>query len=303
MGPDLTVSLCGIEMRNPIITASGTCGSGRELSQFYDLGELGAFAVKSLTLEKRSGNPTPRIAECHSGILCSIGIQNQGVRHFLENDLPFLRKFHVPIIVSIAGHLADDFPKLAAILDRWDGLSAIELNISCPNLEADGCSFAMDPHAAGRVVRMVKENTRLPVIAKLTPVTDITLVAQSVEKNGADAISLINSVPGIAIDIQTQRPKLANIIGGLVGPAIKPIALKNVWDVYRAVHIPVIGMGGITAWEDVVEFILAGATAVGVGSALFKDPMIIFEMIEGIRNYMEEKGLSRLDEIRGKVIL
>ena len=301
MKADLSVDLCGFTMANPIVTASGTCGYGRELAEFYDLSALGAFTVKSITLEKRLGNPTPRIAECVGGMLNSIGIQSQGVKHFIEHDLPLLRQYRVPIIVSIAGNTVDDFPKLAALLDREEGISALELNLSCPNLET-GCAFGMDPEVAGRIVQEVKSSTRLPVIPKLTPnVADIRTVAQSVEASGADAITMINTLIGMAIDIQTQKPKLGNIIGGLSGPAIKPVAVRMVWDVYKSVGIPIIGMGGVMTWEDAIEFILAGATAVGVGTALFRDPRVIFDIIEGIRGYLEQRNLERLDEIRGKL--
>jgi len=303
MNPDLSVDLCGIKLANPIVTASGTCGYGRELAQFYDLSVLGAFTVKSLTLEKRAGNPTPRIAECVSGLLNSIGIQSQGVNHFIEHELPFLRQQNVPVIVSIAGNYADDFPRIAEILDREEGISAIEINISCPNIET-GCGFGTDSEMAGRIVRMVKAKTRIPVIAKLSPnVTDIRMIAQSVEKNGADAITMINTLMGMAIDIDTRRPKLGNVIGGLSGPAIKPVAIKMVLDVYQTVRIPIIGMGGVMTWEDVIEFILAGATAVGVGTVLLRDPWVVFDLIDGIRKYLTERGIGRLDEIRGKVML
>ena len=303
MNPDLSVDLCGIKLANPIVTASGTCGYGRELAQFYDLSVLGAFTVKSLTLEKRAGNPTPRIAECVSGLLNSIGIQSQGVRHFIEHELPFLRQQNVPVIVSIAGNTADDFPRIAEILDREEGISAVEINISCPNMET-GCGFATDPEMAGRIVRRVKAATKIPVIAKLSPnVTDIRVIAQSVEENGADAITMINTLMGMAIDIVTKRPKLGNMIGGLSGPAIKPVAIKMVCEVYQTVRIPIIGMGGVMTWEDVIEFILAGATAVGVGTVLLRDPWVVFDLIDGIRKYLMERGIGRLDEIRGKVEL
>jgi len=237
-------------------------------------------------------------------MLNSIGIQSQGVRHFIEQDLPYLRKCDVPVIVSIAGNYFEDYPRIASLLDREKGISAIEVNISCPNVEMGGCSFGADPESAGRIVKLVKSATRLPVIAKLTPnVSDITLIARRVEENGADGIALINTLAGIAIDIQTMRPKLGNVIGGLSGPAIKPVAIKMVWDVYRTVKIPIIGMGGVMTWEDAVEFIIAGATAVGVGTALFRNPWVVFEIIEGIEKYMDTKGISRLDEIRGKVKL
>ena len=302
MKPDLGVTLCGIRMKNPIVTASGTCGYGQELAQFYDLSVLGAFTAKSITLEKRAGNPNPRIAECASGMLNSIGIQSQGVRYFIDHHLPFLRKSGVPVIVSISGNYVEDYPELAGLLDREQGISAIELNVSCPNLEMGGCSMGSDPEIAGRIVRLVKSKTRLPVIAKLTPnVNDITVIARSVEENGADGLTLVNTLTGMAIDIQTGRPKLGNVIGGLSGPAIKPVAIRMVWEVYKSVRIPIIGMGGVMTWEDAIEFILAGATAVGVGTALFRNPWVVFEIVEGIERYMEAKGIARLDEIRGKV--
>jgi dihydroorotate dehydrogenase (NAD+) catalytic subunit len=207
------------------------------------------------------------------------------------------------VIVSIAGLVVNDYPEIAAILDQEDGISAIELNISCPNLEAGGCSFGSDPQVAGEIVRSVKMNTKLPVIAKLTPnVTDIRVVAQSVEKNGADAISL-NTLLGMAIDIHTRKPKLGNVVGGYSGPAIKPVAIKMVWDMFQVVEIPIIGLGGIASWEDAVEFILAGSTAVGIGTALFRNPWIVFELVKGLQDYLEKTGVDRISDIRGKVKL
>jgi dihydroorotate dehydrogenase (NAD+) catalytic subunit len=304
MKPDLSTTLCGFRMKNPIVTASGTSGYGQELAQLYDLSALGAFTAKSITLEKRAGNPNPRIAECVSGMLNAIGIQSQGVKYFVAHHLPFLRESGVPIIVSISGNYVEDYPRLAAILDREPGISAMEINISCPNLERGGCSMGSDPEIAGRIVRLVRSNTGLPVIAKLTPnVSDITMIARSVEENGANGLTLINTLTGMAIDIQTQRPKLGNVIGGLSGPAIRPVAIRMVWEVHKAVRIPIIGMGGVTTWEDAIEFILAGATAVGVGTALFRNPWVVFEIVGGIEKYMEAKGITRLDEIRGKVKL
>jgi dihydroorotate dehydrogenase (NAD+) catalytic subunit len=304
MKVDLTTHLCGIKMSNPILTASGTSGYGQELAQFYDLSVFGAFTVKSLTLAKRAGNPTPRIAECASGVLNSIGIQSEGVKHFIRKDLPMLRQYDVPVIVSIAGLSVDEFPRVAAVLEPEEGISAIEVNISCPNLEAGGSSFGADPEVSYRIMQKVKSVTRRPVIAKLTPnVTDIAAVARSVEEGGADAVSLINTLGGMAIDIETRKPKLANIFGGLSGPAVKPIGVKMVWQVYQAVRLPIIGIGGIMTWEDAVEYILAGATAVGLGAVLFQNPWIVLDIIEGIRRYMERKGVSRLDDIRGNVLL
>lgn len=304
MKPDLSLNLCGIDMANPIVTCSGTSGNGREFARFLDLNLLGAFTAKSITLDKRPGNPTPRIAECTGGILNSIGIQSKGVEHFIQEDLPFLKQYSVPVIVSISATHQEDYARLAEILDQEDGIKALEVNISCPNLEAGGSSFGADPELSGRIIKQVKDRTHLPVIAKLTPnVTDITLIARSVEANGADAVSLINTVAGMAIDIHSRRPKLGNVIGGLSGPAIKPIAIKKVWDTYRSVSIPIIGMGGINSWEDVIEFILAGSSAVGVGTGLFRNPLVVMDILEGITAFMKENGIERLDSLRGQVEL
>ena len=304
MKPDLSLNLCGIDMANPIVTCSGTSGNGREFARFLDLNLLGAFTAKSITLDKRPGNPTPRIAECTGGILNSIGIQSKGVEHFIQEDLPFLKQYSVPVIVSISATHQEDYARLAEILDQEDGIKALEVNISCPNLEAGGSSFGADPELSGRIIKQVKDRTHLPVIAKLTPnVTDITLIARSVEANGADAVSLINTVAGMAIDIHSRRPKLGNVIGGLSGPAIKPIAIKKVWDTYRSVSIPIIGMGGINSWEDVIEFILAGSSAVGVGTGLFRNPLVVMDILEGITTFLKENGIERLDSLRGQVEL
>jgi dihydroorotate dehydrogenase (NAD+) catalytic subunit len=302
MTPDLGVDLFGLRLRNPVVTASGTAGYGRELARFFDLSILGAFTAKSVSLQKRPGNPVPRIAESASGLLNSIGIPSQGVHRFIEEDLPFLRQCDVPVFVSISAGRADDFGALAEILDGEEGISAIEANISCPNLEAGGCSFGSDPEAAGRIVRLVKVKTRRPVIAKLPPFgTDVSRVALAAEENGADAIALINTLPAMAIDIGTWRPKLGNVTGGLSGPAIKPVAVKLVWDVTRAVSVPVIGMGGIATWEDAIEFVLAGATAVAVGTALMRDPFVVTKVIDGMTAYLESRRIHSLAEIRGAV--
>ena len=304
MKPDLSLNLCGIDMANPVVTCSGTSGNGRELARFLDLDALGAFTAKSITIDKRPGNPTPRIAECTGGILNSIGIQSKGVRNFIDEDLPFLRQYKVPVIVSISGTLMDEYAQLAEILDPQEGIAALEVNISCPNLKAGGSSFGADPLISGQIVKNVKNKTRLPVIAKLTPnVTDITVIARSVEENGADAVSLINTVAGMAIDIHSRRPKLGNVSGGLSGPAVKPIAVKKVWDTYNSVSIPIIGMGGINSWEDVIEFILAGSSAVGVGTGLFRNPLVVMDILEGITTFLKENGIERLDSLRGQVDL
>ena len=304
MKSDLSLNLCGIDMANPVVTCSGTSGNGRELARFLDLDALGAFTAKSITIDKRPGNPTPRIAECTGGILNSIGIQSKGVRNFIDEDLPFLRRYKVPVIVSISGTLMDEYAQLAEILDPQEGIAALEVNISCPNLKAGGSSFGADPLISGQIVKNVKNKTRLPVIAKLTPnVTDITVIARSVEENGADAVSLINTVAGMAIDIHSRRPKLGNVSGGLSGPAVKPIAVKKVWDTYSSVSIPIIGMGGINSWEDVIEFILAGSSAVGVGTGLFRNPLVVMDILEGITTFLKENGIERLDSLRGQVEL
>ena len=296
MKPDLAVDLCGISMANPVVTVSGTCGNGRELAQFYDLGVLGAFTVKSIRLEKHPGNPLPRIAESASGVLNSIGIPSEGVRHFIEYDLPFLRQYRVPVIASIAATRAEDYARIASILDGEQGISAIEVNVSCPNLETGGCAFGSDPEVTGQIIHGVKESTRFPVIAKLTPnVTDIALIARSVEKAGADAVSLINTLAAMSIDIETRRPKLGNVTGGLSGPAIKPVALRMVYQAARAVKIPIIGIGGIAGPDDALEFIIAGALAVQVGTANFYDPGTSPRIVDGIRDYCRRKRLHLAD--------
>jgi len=304
MKPDLSLTLCGIDMANPVVTCSGTSGNGRELARFLDLDALGAFTAKSITIDKRPGNPNPRIAECTGGILNSIGIQSKGVRNFIDEDLPYLRQSKVPVIVSISGTLMDEYARLAEILDSQEGIAALEVNISCPNLKAGGSSFGADPLISGQIVKSVKNKTRLPVIAKLTPnVTDITVIARSVEENGADAVSLINTVAGMAIDIHSRRPKLGNVSGGLSGPAVKPIAVKKVWDTFNSVSIPIIGMGGINSWEDVIEFILAGSSAVGVGTGLFHNPLVVMDILEGITTFLKENGIERLNSLRGQIAL
>lgn len=304
MDPDLGVNLCGIDMVNPLVTCSGTSGNGREISRFLDLEAFGAFTAKSVTLDTRPGNPTPRIAECTGGILNAIGIQSKGIDYFIKQYLPYLKKYKVPAIISISATSAEDYAKLAEILDKEEGVSALEVNISCPNLKAGGSSFGADPEISGRIIKSVKDSTGVPVIAKLTPnVTDITIIAQSVEANGADAVSLINTVAGMAIDIHTRLPKLGNVTGGLSGPAIKPIAIKKVWDTYRCISIPIIGMGGVASWQDVVEFILAGATAVGIGTSLFPNPLVVFEIIENLKRFMQDNAIERLDDLRGQVVV
>ena len=283
------------------MTASGTFGYGREYSEFFDIGRLGAVVVKGLSLKPRQGNPPPRIVETASGMLNSIGLQNIGIDSFIENELPFLKKVKAPVIVNFFGDSISEYVEAAAKLGATNGINALEMNISCPNKQAGWSIFGTDPKVTSKVVKAVRKATDLPLIVKLSPnVTDIGLMARTAEDAGADAISAINTLTGMAIDIRTRKPKLANIIGGLSGPAIKPVALKMVWECYKSVKIPIIGMGGITSAEDAIEFILAGASAIAVGTGNFINPAITMEILEGIESFMEEEGLSSLKQIKGE---
>jgi len=298
--PNLAVNLAGIAMRNPVMTASGTCGYGREYLAFYDVNELGAIVVKGLTREPRLGNPVPRIAETPAGILNAIGLQNPGLDVFIREEIPYFKELTVPVIVNIAGNTVDDYRTLAAALDKAGGIAALEVNISCPNVKKGGMAFGTDPDAAYEAVRAVRQETGLPVIAKLSPnVASIAAIAKSVEAAGADAVSLINTLVGMAIDIKTRRPVLGNTIGGLSGPAVKPVALRMVWEVSRAVQVPVIGMGGISTAADAIEFLLAGATAVAIGTANFVNPRAPVDIIDGIGRYLAENGIADVKELIG----
>ena len=296
----LKVSIGKLKLKNPVMTASGTFGYGREYSEFFDISRLGAVVVKGLSLKPRQGNPPPRIVETASGMLNSIGLQNIGIESFIENELPFLKKLKVPVIVNFFGDSIQEYAEAAAKLNAAKGISALELNMSCPNKQAGWSVFGTDPKVTSKVVKSVRKVTTLPLIVKLSPnVTDIGLMAKTAEDAGADAISAINTLTGMAIDIRTRKPKLANIIGGLSGPAIKPVALKMVWECYKSVKIPIIGMGGITSAEDAIEFMLAGASAVAVGTGNFINPAITMEILEGITSFMEEEGISSLKQIKG----
>ncbi|HWR54911.1 MAG TPA: dihydroorotate dehydrogenase [Negativicutes bacterium] len=297
--PDLAVKIAGLHLKNPVMTASGTFGFGKEYAPFVDLNQLGAIVVKGTTLNPRLGNAGRRLVETPAGMLNSIGLENPGVEHFIAHELPNLKKFAVPVIVNISGHSIDEYRELAAILDI-DGVAAVEVNISCPNVREGGLVFGTDCASAGSVVRAVRRATGKTVIAKLSPnVTDIVSIAKAVADAGADALSLINTLLGMAIDIRTRRPKLGNIVGGLSGPAVKPVALRLVWQVAKAVPLPIIGMGGIMTGEDAVEFLLAGATAVAVGTANFVNPRATLEVAEGIGQYLCENNLSSVQEIIG----
>lgn len=298
--PDLSVNIGGIPMKNPVTTASGTFGWGPEYAPYVDLNRLGAIVVKGLTLQPRTGNPTPRLVETPAGILNSIGLQNPGVAKFMEESLPYLAGFDLPVIVNIAGDTVEDYAGLAAILDRAAGVAGLEVNISCPNVKKGGMQFGSDPAMAAEVTRAVKANTGKPVIVKLSPnVTSMVAVAEKVAGAGADALSMINTLLGMAVDVKTRRPVLGNVMGGLSGPAVRPVAVRAVWQVYREVKLPIIGMGGIMTAEDALEFILAGATAVAVGTANFVNPRATVEIIEGIEAYLAENGMGRLCELVG----
>ncbi len=302
---DLSVGIGDIRMANPVMTASGTAGaSGRELSEVLEIGRLGAFVVKGVSLEPRTGNPVPRIVETSSGMLNAIGLQNPGVEAFLRDDLPYLRAFGVPVIVNIFGGIEEEYCRLAQRLEGAEGVAGIELNISCPNVKRGGMVFGTDPEAAARLVDEVRRATKQTLIVKLSPnVTDIARIARVVEEAGADSISLINTLLGMAIDPSTRRPRLANITGGLSGPAVKPVALRMVWEVCKAVSVPVIGIGGIETAADALEFIIAGATAVQVGTALFVDPLAPVRIIDGMRDYCEANRIAGLGELRGSLVL
>ncbi len=300
--PDLQVSLGPLKLKNPVLTASGTFGYGQEFSSVVDLNLLGGIVVKGLSLKPRAGNPPPRIVETPCGMLNAIGLANIGVEAFLEEKLPWLRGLDTPVIVNIYGHTIDEYGALAARLKGVEGISAIEVNISCPNVEQGGMAFGTDPDISARVTEQVLEKGDRPVIVKLSPnVTDIKAVARAAEKAGADGVSLINTITGMAIDIERRLPRLANICGGLSGPAIRPVALYMVYQVVKTVSIPVIGIGGIMDYRDALEFLLAGARAVQVGTANFVNPRAGLDIIEGLREFCQEQGIGAVDEIIGTV--
>ena len=298
--PELSVNIAGITMKNPVMTASGTFGYGQEFTPFYDLNRLGAIIVKGLSLEPAQGNPPPRTVETCGGMLNAIGLENVGVDQFVKEKLPFLRSLDTAIILNIYGRHIDEYGDMARQVDRIEGIAGLEVNISCPNVKAGGMAFGTDPATAYQVTRTVKENTGLPVIVKLSPnVTDIAGIARSVEDAGADALSLINTIAGMAVDVERRRPRLANIVGGLSGPAIKPIALKMVWNTVQAVKIPVIGIGGITNTQDALEFFIVGARAIQVGTANFINPKAAVEIVDGLSTYLSRKNLSHIEQIIG----
>jgi len=296
----MAVNIGRLALRNPIMTASGTFGYGEEYASFVDLNRLGAVIVKGLSLEPRVGNPPPRLAETPCGLLNAIGLQNIGVKSFIDEKLPFLKDFSTEIIANIFGETLDEYAKVAEILTAAGGLSALEVNISCPNVKKGGIAFGSSPDMAAEVTRRVKEATDLPVIMKLSPnVTDIGLIAESVESAGADALSLINTLTGMSVDVERRKPHLYNVTGGLSGPAIKPVALRMVWQVVNRVHIPVIGLGGIMNARDALEFLIVGAKAVQIGTANFVDPCATMNVLDGIAQYLKENNLSDISELIG----
>lgn len=294
------VKIGRLKLNNPVMTASGTFGYGEEYAGYIDLNKLGAIVVKGLSLKPRLGNPPPRIMETTGGMLNAVGLQNIGVEAFIEEKLPFLRQYDTKIIANIYGETYDDYKKVARKLSSAKDVHALEVNISCPNVKNGGLSFGCDPNIAARVTRTVKDETSLPVIVKLTPnVTDITVIAQAVEKAGADAVSLINTLTGMSVDLKTRRPHLKNIAGGLSGPAIKPVALRMVWQVVQRVAIPVIGIGGIMTAEDALEFLILGAKAVQIGTANFINPLVTMDVVEGIKHYLAEHNIKDINDVIG----
>ncbi len=290
----------GLLLTNPVMTASGTFGYGTEYSHIFDIQKLGAIVCKGTTLESREGNPQPRLAETASGLLNAIGLQNIGVKALIKEKAPIWANWRVPVIVNIAGETTDDYARLAGELDGVAGISGIEVNISCPNIKVGGAEFGVNPESAAEVTSAVKSATSLPVLVKLTPNTsDIARVAIAVAEAGADAISLINTLKGMVVDVARRRPLLGNIAGGLSGPAIKPVALHMVYEVAGAVEVPVIGCGGITTASDAIEFIMVGASAIQVGTASFTNPRAPLDVLQGIEQFLKKEGVNNLTDLIG----
>jgi dihydroorotate dehydrogenase (NAD+) catalytic subunit len=300
--PDLSVDIGGLMLQNPVMTASGTFGYAMEFKSLIDLNRLGGAIVKGLSLEPTKGNPPPRIFETPCGMLNAIGLENVGVEAFIEKKVPSLSKLEIPVLANIYGHTVDAYGLLAERLDGIEALAGIEINISCPNVKQGGVAFGTDARMAHKVVQIVRRRYGGYVMVKLSPnVTDITEIAKSVEDAGADGISLINTLTGMAIDIHSRKPRIANITGGLSGPAIRPVAVRMVWQVAQAVKVPVIGIGGIMRAEDALEFIIAGASAVQVGTANFVNPHTTMEIIDGLRDYLDARGIASVREMIGSI--
>ncbi|MDR0477380.1 MAG: dihydroorotate dehydrogenase [Desulfobulbaceae bacterium] len=302
--PDLTVDIGGLTLKNPVMTASGTFGYAREFAPFMDLSRLGAIIVKGISLKPRPGNPPPRIVEIACGMLNAIGLENVGVERFIADKMPYLRRLDTPVIVNVLGETVEEYGEIARRLSGVPGVAALEVNISCPNVQKGGVAFGSDPAAAAKVTATAKKNCALPVMVKLSPnVTDIAAIAKAVEDAGADSISLINTLLAMAVDINSRRPKLANVMGGLSGPAIKPIAVRMVYQASRAVKIPVIGIGGVTTADDALEFIIAGASAVQLGTASFRDAAAAAKVLDGIDGWLRQQGIASVAGLIGSLRL
>lgn len=298
--PNMSVEIAGIKLRNPVMTASGTFGYGREFADYMDLESIGAIITKGLSMKPKAGNNTPRIVETPGGMLNAIGLQNVGIDAFISTKLPFLRTVGTPVIVNLYGNSLEEYGELAARIDGIAEVAGVEVNISCPNVKQGGIVFGTDPGAAFQVVELVRKSTTKPLIVKLSPnVTDIVSMAKACVDAGAESLSLINTLTGMAIDINKRRPVLANITGGLSGPAIKPVALRMVWQVSRAVKVPLIGIGGVMNATDAIEFIMAGASAVQVGTANFLNPAAAQEIAEGMENWLVDNGVADIKELVG----
>ena len=298
---DLSVKIAGVEFNNPIIAASGTFGFGREYGEFYPLEKLGGISCKGITLKRRDGNPSPRVAETPSGILNAVGLQNPGVDVFINEDLPWLKQQNTVVIANIAGNTHEEYCEMAEKLGDTD-IDMIELNISCPNVKSGGVQFGTSCESVGAITNEVRKHCKKPLIVKLSPnVTDIASIAQSAEASGADAVSMINTLTGMRIDINTRRPIIRNNTGGMSGPAVFPIAVRMVWQVANAIKIPIIGMGGISKWEDAVEMLIAGASALQVGTAFFSDPYAPIKINEGLNKFLDDNGMKSVTELTGTI--
>lgn len=300
MGLNLKVNLGNIELQNPVMTASGTFGYGDEFEKLIDLNAPGGISIKGTTLEERQGNPMPRIIETSGGMLNAIGFQNVGIDRFIKEKYPYLKKLKAKTFVNMTANTVEEFGVLAKKIDELDQIGGVEVNISCPNIKAGGINMGTDSKMAASVVREVKKNTSHHVMVKLTPnVTDIKVIAKAVEEAGADSISLINTLVGMAVDIKTRKSKIANVISGLSGPAVKPVAVKLIWEVVNTVKIPVVGIGGISTAEDALEFLIVGASAIQVGTANFYNPRATIEILEGLKSYMKENKINDINEVIG----
>ena len=303
-GPNMAVEIAGIKMKNPVMVASGTFGYGPEYADFVDLNALGAITVKGIRMEPWEGNAPPRMVEVPGGLVNAIGLQGPGVSGFVEKYMPFLRQFDVPVLVNIWGKTIEEYGEVAAAFDDVEGIAGLEVNISCPNIKEGGIALGTDPVMAARVIAETRAKTSLPLIPKLSPnVPNVAQFAKVAEDEGANAVSLINTLPAMVIDTETRRPVLSNVVGGLSGPGIKPVAIKQVWEAAQAVSIPVIGMGGITCARDAVEFLLAGATAVAVGTANFTEPTASIDVITGLEAYLVAHGIGDVRELIGAVVI